>query len=320
MRTRILFEFEKVSYTTMYMCVDDMDNIYFTNPKHRAVNKVDAKGKVHCVVEPLETGFRLVGCHSFDTSSFCGLVVTDDGTLYIGQYGGVRIVRNGVTSTLLTAAGPMNTMRGIYPDADGKSVLAERSHSQRLFRLSECGVGAKILIDPSLFISDVCACKDGVFCLSYFNGRIANITAKDHRTIEVKNVDAIACHQGILFVAKRTRLHIMREQNSSTVEFGHWTPSGVSDWTPLDTQWVFSRIVRMVAKNGFLYVADDIKFCVTRTLLFKAWAPPVHRHMSKLFRDAVKTALLMRFRRGTVWSHLPREIAFTVFEWFYATY
>jgi hypothetical protein len=74
----------------------------------------------------------------------------------------------------------------------------------------------------------------------------------------------------------------------------------------------FNNPYTLVGSNGSLYVADSGNQCIRRVLLFVEWSPSTHHQAPKETRDAVRTLMLMRRKRDTLWNGVPKEILFLI--------
>ena len=75
---------------------------------------------------------------------------------------------------------------------------------------------------------------------------------------------------------------------------------------------VFNFPEAMVAANGCLYVCDSSNHCIRKVEVFVEWSPSSHSEAPKSTRDAVRSLMMIRNRRGTLWNQVPKEMLLLV--------
>lgn len=332
MRTTVLLRLNRLpcpgNSWRMTLCVDAMENIYFTDYSDFKIKVADAKGNVR----NLAGSGKRKNCNGpadeadFDTCK--ALAVSDDGVVYVAQAIGVRKIHDGQVSCAISRYKKryaiLTEPSDMCIDETGSSVLLTDYIRGMLIKIGADGLACtdhKGYTRSRCYFSALCVGDGKIFIVDYCVGVIHAISTAG--TSEIKNfggntVTSIAAHAGVLYVA--TRPGTGRIKSPESIICVLVDDAGEYQRKVLVTDWVFSDIQCIKAKNGFIYVMDVDHMCVTRTNLYAMWNPTNHKHMSLLFKRIVRTVLLMRARPGTVWARVPRDIVLLVFEWLYLTY
>lgn len=334
MRTVVVLDFGKrlpcmIGKWRMAICIDAQENIYYTDSSQFVIKRMDYKGEIHDFA-----GARLNDSikgppHPPEFSTCQSLAVSDDGTVYLATAQGLYSIRNGrVTSAFNRGAGrsiaPITIPLDVCVDTDGLSVIVAGANGQSLRRITPDGQATDVLQShQKQYYNPFGVCSDGknIFFTDMTLNSVRKVAGDQIERVNAVSAREIAVYDGLVYIARNSKGKPRdRKQPLDTITTLPIDSVDETQEKPLDTGWVFSGITMMRIKNGFLYTLDAARHHVTRTNLETKWEPKNHHRMSSIFKQIIRTCLLMRARPGTGWDRLPREIVFSVFECLYATY
>lgn len=319
------------------LAADSSGNIYVADSINYRIRRISPDGTVTTIAGTGERGLRDGKAKQAQFGYCYGIAVGEEGSLFVSDTTNhvIRRIKDGSVSTLAGRPGfggfqdgkgekaLFDSPHGLCVDSDGTLLVAD-SLNHRIRRVSLDGVvktfagcGAHgdqdgTLAEAKFFVLRMICRSGGDF---YVSDRGSDCVKKisGGKVTSLRGIEGpmgVAFSNGHLYTSSPSCQKVFRGEKFEI--FAGTGQKGYRDGSPLQSLFAFP--CGLLASNGCLYVSDASNHCIRRfTNLLEKWSPSVHHQTSKWMQKTVRTLLLMRRRRSTLWNGLPREILFLIF-------